>query len=1186
MGNMCCRRVGYSPGGLDADDVNRCQAQLPPQRPEKNAGMSGGGYHCPGDDCAINELLEGRMDLDVLLPDGRKMRLTVERRTPMMDLLVQAASASKISPASHVIHVFGPGGDGLPLPYKPSTPIGSLDTNTICIVSKKDSLLQPGGKRMLRQANRPFEPTFRVQVHLPRNQLTVARVSPRVKISELRDMVCKEKGLDAGKYRLVRPCDPLQPLPGETTLADYGATEITLLSNACIESHICSSTSHIIPYSKRAEEQKKTGILRLLAEDVSHQHADMATVQCSQTDSSLQKNSVPPRHKPKKRRPAPPPPPPLEAPSHSRQSSSDSSGYHEATSSFLHEDHAPPMCVSPAEKASSDSSGVSSMDAKVSSPTTQQKKRKAPPPPKRTEKGRAPAPKKDPPIHQELLLSSETSEGFSSGSYQESSEDKLNEPYQHDSWEGQQSLENKTSSQCSSLQSEPCDLKDCVQRVEEHITPSPEHQDSTKQVTCQQLSSSSEPHTTQRPEQKKEALTQSILVSQEPRKSNLEINVPSSKVHQENLLKEEQTIQKNIQPQIHPADSKKNLVGINYPDSSQSQIISIIPPVTQDEKERPVDLRIGPELDSRRKSEPLEHRVQSKPAAVCRRESEPVLVPQVHAVRSSPLVKLDSWETREPQNYAAKTPSNNCNKVETKKEDAAKIRHNDSGKKADVSAPTETESSQRRKPSFSEKRRSSFSENEVTKAALAALNARIEQDVTQQQIASSIQAAFHSVDCAQRNEPSLLAIKQKKRHGELGTFRELSVSHNPPVTKVRLSLNLRPEVVDHNDLTILEPPPKFRSPDKEALVIDEEPRLPQSQFASTLKRSSSLLNLSDVKPKVAVSKNSKKVRQLQRSLSDLTSDDKEEFEAEQERLQKEYVKLQRQFILWQQQLLSNHAMLREECIMPQYARTLRQSHSLPEGEDYSTDSSAPVPLVSRSLSYEPTKDRCSTLPRSTINIPSLEFGSIPAHCGSSTLRSSKTKSYFKPPQVRASTKNRQRLPPEIRKEGEIDITDDKQMMTTILPSFESLKLITENSEEDVLSRLSQTTPTLPKKVENGVAGEKNGFSNSSSINRLHNGESAHHDKDLKYVNGSANLLSRQSSECTKNNSTNSQPPRPPPLPVGGVLKEAQKEKCSKTPEIPNGVQRKNSNGGSRDQLMLEIRKFGGRTALRKISLAS
>nr|GBN12630.1 hypothetical protein AVEN_189989-1 [Araneus ventricosus]GBN12640.1 hypothetical protein AVEN_242359-1 [Araneus ventricosus]GBN12660.1 hypothetical protein AVEN_18541-1 [Araneus ventricosus] len=75
----------------------------------------------------------------------------------MMDLLVQAASATKISPAGHTIHVFGDGGKGTStLHYKPSTPIGSLDANTICIVPKKDAH-DGNGRRLSKATHRPFE---------------------------------------------------------------------------------------------------------------------------------------------------------------------------------------------------------------------------------------------------------------------------------------------------------------------------------------------------------------------------------------------------------------------------------------------------------------------------------------------------------------------------------------------------------------------------------------------------------------------------------------------------------------------------------------------------------------------------------------------------------------------------------------------------------------------------------------------------------------------------------------------------------------------------------------------------------------------------------------------------------------------------------------------------------------------
>lgn len=75
----------------------------------------------------------------------------------MMDLLVQAASATKISPGGHVIHVFGEGDKGRgAIQYKPSTPIGTLDTKTICIVPKKESS-DPLARKLGKTANRPFE---------------------------------------------------------------------------------------------------------------------------------------------------------------------------------------------------------------------------------------------------------------------------------------------------------------------------------------------------------------------------------------------------------------------------------------------------------------------------------------------------------------------------------------------------------------------------------------------------------------------------------------------------------------------------------------------------------------------------------------------------------------------------------------------------------------------------------------------------------------------------------------------------------------------------------------------------------------------------------------------------------------------------------------------------------------------
>lgn len=44
-----------------------------------------------------------------------------------------------------------------------------------------------------------------MQVHLPRNQLYVSRVSPKMNLGEILDEVCREKNLDRNKYELRHP---------------------------------------------------------------------------------------------------------------------------------------------------------------------------------------------------------------------------------------------------------------------------------------------------------------------------------------------------------------------------------------------------------------------------------------------------------------------------------------------------------------------------------------------------------------------------------------------------------------------------------------------------------------------------------------------------------------------------------------------------------------------------------------------------------------------------------------------------------------------------------------------------------------------------------------------------------------------------------------------------------------------
>ncbi|XP_035234098.1 cordon-bleu protein-like 1 isoform X2 [Stegodyphus dumicola] len=280
----------------------------------------------------------------------------------MMDLLVQATTSNKIAPGGHIINVISK--DERSVSYKPSTPIGSLDANTVYIVPK--ATLDLPIKRMPKLANQPFEQqTFRLQVNLPHNQRMVLRVSPRTTLAELKSQICSEKELDQSSHHLVRPAQPDTVLDLNATLEVYGCAEISLMSSAGLQDSIRST--NIFPYTRAEEEKKKKGILRLFSRRrrgdvniaIEKPANGTSTLTHSQSESTgLNRHSYQPKQS-LKRKPAPAPPqnrnssPPFitqssnsinsrpeseisiktadeveSSVSHSRHSS-DSSGYHE-----------------------------------------------------------------------------------------------------------------------------------------------------------------------------------------------------------------------------------------------------------------------------------------------------------------------------------------------------------------------------------------------------------------------------------------------------------------------------------------------------------------------------------------------------------------------------------------------------------------------------------------------------------------------------------------------------------------------------------------------------------------------------------------------------------------------------------------------------------------------------------------
>uniref|UniRef100_A0A1B6LWB0 WH2 domain-containing protein n=1 Tax=Graphocephala atropunctata TaxID=36148 RepID=A0A1B6LWB0_9HEMI len=284
------------------------------------------------------DMLAGSMDLSVMLPSGHSLKMSVERSTPMMDLLVQVTTANKMSPAGYIIQPLNEQG---PLPYKPSTPIGALDAWTIHVVPKQN-VHCTAVKKPLKILNQPFEQTFRLQVHLPRNQLYVARVSPRTRLADILLQVCSEKNLDPIKYSLRHPSNLDQVLRLSCTLGDYKLQEITLV---CNRSHPVEVSSVDI-MSLQRDTTNPAYRSTMCEGSVSSGSLEGRSLSPVPSDgSSASPPPLPPSRPIRKRRPAPKPPTLTQKVSeeklqngvqsstvmyHSRNSS-DSSGYHEAS---------------------------------------------------------------------------------------------------------------------------------------------------------------------------------------------------------------------------------------------------------------------------------------------------------------------------------------------------------------------------------------------------------------------------------------------------------------------------------------------------------------------------------------------------------------------------------------------------------------------------------------------------------------------------------------------------------------------------------------------------------------------------------------------------------------------------------------------------------------------------------------
>lgn len=206
--------------------------------------------------------------------------------------------------------------------------------------------------------------------------------------------------------------------------------------------------------------------------------------------------------------------------------------------------------------------------------------------------------------------------------------------------------------------------------------------------------------------------------------------------------------------------------------------------------------------------------------------------------------------------------------------------------------------------------------------------------------------------------------------------------------------------------------------------------------------------------------------------------------------------------------------------------------------------------------------------------------------------------------MRISTKNRQRLPPEIRDSVDLDIYDDKKILSTILPSFDSLKLITENDDgehnknhqtrlenlKNVLNNRKDSTDVSlqlkANKLESLLNGNdvllqlKNG-NDCSTKNLLNNDEVK---KVPPPVPNKTSTMPKQyfgkngHTDTGQEKPVNGQTviPNPPPAPPVPASGNSGLKRVVPTKKLPE------QQVDPREQLMQEIRKCGGRTALRKV----
>lgn len=176
----------------------------------------------------------GKLQLTLILPNGVPSVISVDPNTPMIDLLVQAASLNKLNPSGyslvvldsnqHIIH------------FKANQTVGQIIHNcqlpqingssAISLLPKETPQFHSSAKHK----TQPFEITVRLQINLPDGQKILLRVDPNLPLYEIKERICKQKKYqDSNRYSLSLPSKPEKPLLLGLSLAECKTNELNLV---------------------------------------------------------------------------------------------------------------------------------------------------------------------------------------------------------------------------------------------------------------------------------------------------------------------------------------------------------------------------------------------------------------------------------------------------------------------------------------------------------------------------------------------------------------------------------------------------------------------------------------------------------------------------------------------------------------------------------------------------------------------------------------------------------------------------------------------------------------------------------------------------------------------------------------------------------------------------------------------